>query len=583
MINRVGWLVGVALFLVALAPRLWPPQPFITWDELNWTYRSLKFLAALRAGDPAGTYLTGHPGVVTTWAGAAGIALALPLGSSRPVGEGPGVRADLGWVAGLPAFNEEDAGLVRQLAPWLPPARVPIAVLTAGLVVGAWAAWRRLTGGPVALLAALLLAFDPFYLAHSRVLHLDATLAGLMFVATLAQAVYLAGRGGAGWLLASGALAGLAVLEKSPAVFMIPFAALAICAWAIGRFGLTRRAVLRMASTALAWGLAAGVVYFVTWPALWADPAGVLTEVWLRANRSAGEPREAVFFLDQVVRDPGAAFYLVVSAFRLTPLTSLGLVAAAGYGLVRIVRRQPATRTTVPYPWKGEGEAGLWPWMVLAYAVLFWLFMSSGAKKFDRYILPAQPALDTLAALGLAWIAEQVAGYRLQVGNWKLEVGGWKLERRPISNLQSPASNLQLATYLVLFGVVQAVLVLPYQPYSLSYYNPLLGGGSRAVQTLPVGWGEGLDLAADYLDQKPGADRLRVATASLPIFAPLFQGQTVGLRDKDLRSADYVLVYVDDAQIGEPKAITRFYGAREPEHVVRLHGIDYAWIYRNEK
>jgi hypothetical protein len=129
--------------------------------------------------------------------------------------------------------------------------------------------------------------------------------------------------------------------------------------------------------------------------------------------------------------------------------------------------------------------------------------------------------------------------------------------------------------------LVQAASILPYHPYYLAYYNPLLGGGAQAAQRLPVGWGEGMDQVARYLNQKPGAAELRVATPSVTLLAPLFQGHT--LRAREWEEADYMVLYVDDVQIRQPDVVTRFYGVREPEHVVRLYGIEYAWIYRIER
>ena len=60
--------------------------------------------------------------------------------------------------------------------------------------------------------------------------------------------------------------------------------------------------------------------------------------------------------------------------------------------------------------------------------------------------------------------------------------------------------------------IAQLALVLPTRPYFLSYYNPALGGGRTATQVLLVGWGEGLDRAAAYLNTKPNAQDLLVSS-----------------------------------------------------------------------
>jgi len=535
-------LVGV-IFLLALLPRVWTLHTFVTWDELTWTYRALKFLAALRAGDWAGTYLTGHPGVVTMWAGALGLAT-----------QGP----DLSWIASLPPFDEDDVALVTQLASWLPVARLPVALLTAAIVAGAYALLRRLVGGRVALLAGLFLAFDPFFLAHSRVLHLDALMSGFILLSVLSLLAYLisdtkslepaeAGvpEPHVACLLLSGALAGLAALEKSPALFLVPFAGLLIVVASLCRYGFRPAALFGAARLGIIWAVVLGVVYVILWPALWADPVGTLSQMWSRATLSAGQPREAVFFMGQVLPDPGPLFYPLILAFRLTPVTMLGLVIT----WLALLAGHWRTRIT---------------WLtLLAYVLLFTGFMATNAKKFDRYILPAALALDVLAAAG--WVALWVT-----VQSWfqKQHAGRGRWDRL------GPWAGVAVV------ALFQMTLVLPYHPHYLACYNPLMGGGSRAAQVIPVGWGEGMEQAAYYLNARPNAPSLRVATPSVPLFAPFFAGQTYPLKERALEQADYAVLYVDDAQIGQPALVARIRAERVPEHVVRLHGIEYAWIYR---
>jgi len=117
--NPRGW-VPLGLFLLALFPRLLSLNAFITWDEPMWTYRSIRFLAALLRGDFGGTFLVGHPGVITMICGATGIAVrrfVLGYGS-----------ADFSWLSGLPSLGPWDVEALRRLAPFLPAAKLPMAV-----------------------------------------------------------------------------------------------------------------------------------------------------------------------------------------------------------------------------------------------------------------------------------------------------------------------------------------------------------------------------------------------------------------------------------------------------------------------
>ena len=82
----------------------------------------------------------------------------------------------------------------------------------------------------------------------------------------------------------------------------------------------------------------------------------------------------------------------------------------------------------------------------------------------------------------------------------------------------------------------------------LAWYNPLLGGPRQAADTLPVGWGEGLEEAAEYLNTQPDAEELTVATGGVPGMAPKFRGRTLPLTSASLIEADYVVVYISDRQ-----------------------------------
>jgi hypothetical protein len=529
----------LAFFLLALLPRLISLNAFITWDEPLWTHRSIRFLAALLRGDFGGTFLVGHPGVITMICGAVGVAAQRFL-----LGYG---SADFSWLSGLPSLDPWVEAL-RRLAPFLPAAKLPLAVLNAACVVGIYPLVRRLFGAKAAFLATFLLAFNPFHLALSRVLHIDAPAANFMTLSVLSLLLHLRHRPRS-CLLLSGALAGLAFLSKSYSLFLVPFTGLFLAAvYLIGR-----RRFQEAALPFALWCLGAALSSFALWPAMWADPVGTIQGVLDTAFGYAATPyATSRFFMGKAVADPGPWFYPVVLAFRTTPLTVLGLATA----LSLLFGGQKAQRGNLA--------------AILAYACFFAILMTLGAKKFDRYMLPAILALDIVAAVGLA----RLGGFVSQ-----------RLGRR--SNFQVPSSkghrlrtlDLGLGILIVLL-LLQTGHIFSYHPYYLAYYNPLLGGLSRAVQVLPVGGGEGMDLAADYLNRKEDAGELVVATSGIPSFAPLFKGKVKGLTERDLATTDYALLYISDVQQNSP-GTAALYGQQQPERVVRIYGVDYVWIFAN--
>ena len=519
--------VPLGLFFVALLPRLLSLSSFITWDEPMWTYRSIRFLSALLQWDLNETFLVGHPGVVTMICGSIGVAVqrfALGYGA-----------ADFAWLSELPSLDPYNVEALRRLGPFLLAAKVPMAVLNAACVAGIYSLSRRFLDTRTAILAALLVALDPFHLALSRVLHIDAAVANLMTLSVLGLLIYLRHHSRR-WLLLSGALAGAALLTKSYSLFLPPFTGFLLAVACLAR----RKHLRETARPFILWCVGAAGVFFALWPAMWVEPISTVQSVFGTAFGYAATLSEtSEFFLGRVGDNPGSLFYPVAISFRTTPVICLALLAVVIRGLGNL--RDPQSRTL-----SSLGQSATM--ILLVYAGLFTVLMSLAAKKFDRYMLPAIVTFDILAAASLTRMVDGLA-------------------RRKLGAL-IPAAL-----------IIQGAFVLSYHPYYLTYYNPLVGGTRVASKTLPVGWGEGMNLAADYLNHKEGAGELAVATGGLPGFAPLFRGRVEELTEHGLATTDYALLYISDVQQNS-RVMTEFHG-QQPEHVVRVRGLDYVWIYPN--
>ena len=527
--RRLGLFLLALLATTALALmlRLRELDRFVTPDELKWVCRSINFQRGLRRGDLALTRQTGHPGVIVMWLGEAWM----------------GIDPEERWLDAC--ANPSLADLIETNPPEMPKrltellfrARRGMAVLTALAIALGMLLLARLLGWPIALLAGLWMAWDPFLLAHSRLFHLDAIISSLLWLAILCLALYWRA-GNRRWLLASGALGALAALNKSPAMFILPFAGLCLfvaCLW-------QKRPWRESLLDALALGLAFLIVYGTLWPAMWVQPWETLRTVFGTALFYASNPHtNSNYFMGTPRPDPGVGFYPIALLFRLTPWGVVGLVLAALF----LWRRDVRDRTFL---------------VLVSFIVLYGAFMTLGQKKFDRYLLPVFPAVDTLAAAGL-----------LAAGRWLTE----RFARPP----RSAAVALALGGVLLALGTTT---IMPHAPYYLTYYNPLLGGGRRAVQTILVGWGEGLDEAARFLNALPDAEADRTSSRSLPGFAAFYKGTAYDEGDYDPATTDYVVIYLNEVQRQlNPDLLAQYYEAAEPIHVVRLHGIDYAWIYAN--
>lgn len=522
--------MALIIGLIALVPRTVAQGSFITVDEAtHWFGRAEKFLQAVRAGDWARTNLIGHPGVSTMWLGATGIWLHEFL-------------AQLGLVD--PQNLAQHRALVR----------LPVGIVTALCVALAYPLLRRLFGGRVALLAALLWATEPFLIAHSQLLHTDALLTSFVNLALLLALVAFRFDAHAAQfralrpslLIASGVAGGLALLTKSSALVLLPLVGLIalLAHWRNARTKNTSTFVViaRAGVALLAWLGVVVIVWYALWPAAWTHPLQTALSMYTKAVDEGGSPHGwGNFFLGRAVADPGPFFYLAATALRLTPWTLIGLLAALFFV------RKHAPRERAPLV------------VLLVFVLVFGGGMSVLPKKFDRYILPIFPALDILAAFGLLALLDFVR----------------RLIARP---RQSSGSRFLVlgSLFLILFNVVW------FHPYEISYYNQLLGGGRAARRVIPIGWGEGYEQVGAFISAQPDGCAKPVAAWFREVLAPFVCVKVVPL-DAATRpgEAGYAVLYVDQIQRNDaPEATQMLLGKAQPAHTVRIHGIDYAYVYK---
>ena len=538
------WLLTVGVFLLALLPRVLNLGVIITPDERRWAERSINFFTALLQQDWAQTFQTGHPGVTTMWTGTVG------LWGKYLLEARPGSLLDyLSQVPTRPSIASE----------YLTSLRMPTAILSALAIVLVYLLLRRLFNQGAALIGAALLALDPFYLAHSRVIHHDALATTFSVLALLTFLGYVWRHQHVLWLVFSGAAAGLAFLSKGSALFLLPFVGLVLL-WAIWadvrrQPAAWRHAVMGRVGVGLLWAGIAALIFIAVWPAMWVNPIGTVQGM---LEKSIGYAQEAHtkgnYFLGQPVEDPGLLFYPLILLLRTTPISLIGLILFV-IELLRYARRHGLS-ALIDSP-SGQVQVSL-----LAYLVLFTAFMSLGAKKFDRYLLPVFPVADILAGIGIAQVIREVADRN----HWRVQ-----------------AVRLTVAAVIVM----QCVAALPQHPYYLSAYNALAGGPWLATKALLVGWGEGLERAVDYLNSQPNAEKLKAATFYYRDIETFFKGQGEKLEDDNpdnpvpWQGTDYVIFYINQSQRLIPdEATVRYFQAQPVVYAVEHNGIPYAQVYR---
>jgi len=602
-LRQAIWLL--VLFLLAWLPRTLALDAYVSPDERKWLARSANFAYALSHGDLAETFQREHPGVTVMWAGTLGLLAAYPSYAQ----DAPGYFT----------WDQEhfEAWLVEK-TPY-----TPLDLLAAGrrwIALGvALALWlsifplRRLLGPNAADVVFLFLALDPFAVAMSRQLHPDGFVASFIFLSLVYFLAWLYAGGRRRDLLLSGVVMGLAWLTKTPAALLVPVGAILVAgqAWRVWRFRRQRSApsdpygddpdtdaarrpqratrppkgkvdrhqdvagspprqrqrpkilaspsqsssaiLVRLASSFVLWGIVATATFALLWPAMWVDAPGSLLRMSTEMEAYVEGHVNPNFFMGVPTGDPGLLFYPVALFFRTTPAVLIGVIAATLF----YTQRQWAfaeirTRRTLR--------------ALALFTIVFIVAMTVPAKKFDRYVLPAFLTLDVIAVVG--WLT-------LVSLPWRLNAPAWQQQLRVLS----PTAWLLGVTFLL-----HGLFTLLTYPYYLTYYNPLAGGSRTAPAVLFVGWGEGLDEAARWINEQQDAETLRVAAwyADGP-FSYFSVSQAVPMGYSSPLSwldTDYAVTYVNQwqRQIPSPEAVAWF-ESQTPAYAVQRNGLTLARVY----
>lgn len=549
----VDFMLLGAVLIAFIAPRIIALGRFVTADEPTWGKRSASFYYALDDGDYAATYQTGHPGVLTMWAGALAYRLIFP--EYLDVGQ-----LELGDTKLLQIFQKYGPNPLELLA----VARLNVMIFILIALAASFIFAIRLFGRWLAFFAFLLIAFLPLYVAHSRFLHTNGLLSSYMFLAVLAYLYYLQFRK---WfaLGVSGVAAGLSFLTITPSFNLIPVVCLLTLLSLLHsepdyRRWRLKRWFQRLLFPPILWGLISLLTVFIVWPAMWVQPLESLMNI-IRYTVSITEGDVVGVQLADAEQSLNAAWYQYLHYYpltylwRATPVTLFGLILAVPI----LVRQRKSYNIFSDARWNLL--------LLLVYIAVYTITMTIGAKKGDRYFLPAYLPLSIIAAAG--WYASS---------NWL--AAKFKFIRK-------------YSLHYILLGsliLIEVIGTMQTAPYYLTYYNPLLGDRRKASALMSIGWGEGLNEAALYLKEKPGYCDQRIISwytlaynwysISLGCEAQQVEFMADTSLEEYLNNYDYAIIYINQRQRGFPGELLRYLDGQTPEHTIWIDGVDYARIYR---
>lgn len=529
-------ITSLIIFLISLALRVWEVAYPINVDEALWMYRGSSFIQKILAEDWAGTYLRHHPGVTNMWLIGTGHLLSSGIYSVFP---------DWLGVDQVPYRHSCFSSFSCLIALWIVP-RLLQALFTSACMVFIYQLAKKLWGQAIAVMAISLLVLEPFFLAYQRFITTDALQADFSIISLLLLMLYLQGKGRWFYLITSGICFGLAIASKIPALFI----SFAVVIWiilielGIWQSSFPRRGWKRQTIDLALWGFTALIIIILIWPTLWVNPGETLQRIY--ADLQEESARGDLFFMGENTT-PGLSFYPLTLVYRLSPVLQLGVIAS----LIALVI--PSFRA------KHHPEITALVIVVLVTLVMF----STSDSKIDRYIVVIVPELAILAAIGYQ-IAYQ------KIWQW-LKFGRETLNKK------------NTYTVLLFLTVIQASILVALSPQYVSYYNPLFGGASVGQNLFHIGIGEGLDQAAQWLNQLPNSSSLTAASWYRLGFAPYFKGTAIegwSTNQANLLKANYVLIYVNQKQRNLPtKNFVTYFLRQKPLHTISLAGLDYVNIY----
>jgi hypothetical protein len=533
---NLSWLILVALVML---PRVLNLDIFVGPDELAiWGWGN-RFAQVLWQGDWQHMLIgDGYPAVTVMWGHAIGISLKwLWL-----------------WLTGAGQPFIEVIGLDRPQALYA-ERRLFLAVANGLQLLAAYPLLKLVWNQKIAVIAIIVIALEPLALTYTRMIRADALLSGFMLLSILALLAFIkTGDRRLNWL--AGAMAGLAVLSKSHGgmVLLVALAGYTIVA---GRragaegWPAARRWLIRAMAE---WGLAAAIITFGLWPAWWTQPLAtfnlVAGKVLFHAVEANTERANSYFWGAIHPFGPGAGFYFVLAALRLTPWLLVGSLIALARSLWRLIRLPKLA------------QLDLATLNLFFFIAGYWLLITIPGQKAERHFIPIIPGLAILAAIQIA------AGF-----TW--------LEQHPVG----PKASLNWSRVItIVSGLLVVGYISLYHPYYSTHYNRLVTTPQFLLWALPVGLGEGVDEALRHLAQVPGGSQATVVCGTnFPRCEPFAPGKLLyqeELRSKEWFAADYALWHVDEQQLKVfPAGVLAYLQRRPPIYVASYHGVDYTWLY----
>jgi hypothetical protein len=418
-------------------------------DAWKWKARSYDFGTGIFTFQPIKTLQKYHPGVTLMWVGTFGVKITNLI--ERATNISP--------------FSVAAIFLLDRVQKFL------LVCVSATAIALIYFLLKKITSPFCAILCVVLFNLEPFYVALTRVFHLEGIMSIFMLVSTLSLYLYLSQGYTKKYLFISAIGSALAILTKTSAVFMLPFTVFALMFFDASENKIWTKVKSKKLGI---WLVTLTVTCLLLWPALWAAPAEVFRTIYKGIVVVGVDTEHYQFYFDKYVDNPGPLFYFVVIALRSSVYLLPGLVLL----LLFWHKLSSAQRRFTLY--------------LVFFSIFYLLELTLPSKKLDRYILPAILTLSICTGIIYDFIL-----------NFVLENS---------KNLRHKTYvKMLIALVFVSLGLFPLVVV---HPDYFSYYNPYLGGLAKGIHILEPKWMIGTREIMAYFKQKAADQKFAPADES---------------------------------------------------------------------
>lgn len=312
---------------------------------------------------------------------------------------------------------------------------------------------RKLFGKRYALLALFLINLEPFYLALSRVIHLEGLMSTFMLASFVWVFYFTQDTTKFKRLVFSAFFGALAALTKSSALFVVPMAGFVLFYSSLSEQSSWISSLKKTLLNFVYWFSLFVLFFILIWPGMWVAPDVALQTYFTGVFDVGVEGGHIQLYFGQITRDPGIGFYPLALLFRSSVYLVLGLL---GYLYVQSKIMDSKIRDFV--------------WCTFIFCLLYFVEISIPSKKLDRYIIPTIIGMALISSFFYLWV--------------------WNKFLR--------SKNLLFA----LIFLPQIVMLTYVTPDYFSYYSPLGGGIREGIQVLEPKWMFGQKEITAYFQKK---------------------------------------------------------------------------------